>query len=374
MERAAFVAVSAAALSARRGAFLGVSALRPQHARVAAARSGVLRRFAARASARRSGKAKEQSAYSGTVNLPKTDFEQRANAPKREPEIQQFWADSRVYEELSRGNAGEKFVLHDGPPFANGPLHCGHALNKVLKDFINRYQLMRGRRAVYVPGWDTHGLPIELKVLQSLKSKERAALTTLALRKRAREFAIETVEKHIAGFQRFGIWADWDKPYLTLQPEYEAAQIEVFSKMYQKGFVFRGRKPVHWSPSSRTALAEAELEYPENHTSRSCYCSFPVTAVPENAPNAVKEAAAAQGGLALSIWTTTPWTLPANRAVAVNDSLDYALVQGLQPNAPSAVVVIAKDLVESVAAKLGTQETAKVLGIVQGKICWCRVQ
>ncbi len=218
-----------------------------------------------------------------------------------------------------------------------------------------------------MPGWDTHGLPIELKVLQSIKSKERRNLSTLDLRRKAREFANATVENHIDGMLRFGVWGDWRNPYLTMSPEYEAAQIEVFGKMYQKGYVFRGRKPVHWSPSSRTALAEAELEYPENHTSRSCYCAFSVTSVPDTAPEVLKSAQSSSGGLALSIWTTTPWTLPGNRAVAVNGDLEYALVRGLQSSSPERIVVIAKDLVDSVASKLDVAESATILVTLKGK-------
>lgn len=308
----------------------------------------------------------DTSPYSATVNLPKTTFEQRANATKREPQLQQFWAENSVYERLSRKNAGEKFVLHDGPPFANGPIHCGHALNKILKDIINKHALMCGRRAVFVPGWDTHGLPIELKVLQSLKSKERRSLTTLDLRKKARKFAEETVQDHIVGMKRFGVWAEWDSPYVTMAPEYEAAQIEVFGKMFANGFVFRGRKPVHWSPSSRTALAEAELEYPESHTSRSCYCAFAASTLPDSVPQLLKDAFNRDGGLALSIWTTTPWTLPANRAISVNAKMEYTLVKGLHPKQPELVVVVAKDLVDTVCSKFETTETAQVLGSVLG--------
>lgn len=311
-------------------------------------------------------KGDDASPYSSTVNLPKTTFEQRANATKREPQLQAFWADQKVYERLSRDNPGDTFVLHDGPPFANGPLHCGHALNKILKDFINKHALLRGRRAVFVPGWDTHGLPIELKVLQSIKSKERKNLTPLDLRKRARQFAQETIENHIVGMKRFGVWGDWDNPYITFLPEYEAAQIEVFGRMFDAGFVFRGKKPVHWSPSSRTALAEAELEYPESHTSRSCYCAFPATSVPSSAPESVRDASAAPGGLAVSIWTTTPWTLPANRAIAVNNRLEYALVKGLHPKRPDLVVVVAKDLVASVASKFGTEDSVSEIAVVKG--------
>ncbi|CAN8068895.1 unnamed protein product [Agarophyton chilense] len=308
----------------------------------------------------------EVSPYSATVNLPQTTFEQRANATKKEPQIQQFWSDKSVYERLSRENPGDTFVLHDGPPFANGPLHCGHALNKILKDIINKYQLMKGRKAVFVPGWDTHGLPIELKVLQSLKGSERKNLTPVDLRKKARAFALETIKNHIQGMKRFGVWGDWDDPYLTLSPDYEAAQMEVFGIMYEKGYVFRGKKPVHWSPSSRTALAEAELEYPEGHTSRSCYCAFRVTKIPERSPKSIAEAISSESGLALSIWTTTPWTIPANRAVAVNTRLDYALVKGLHPKQPELVVVAARDLVDSIALKLNQNEKVKVLSVVKG--------
>lgn len=308
----------------------------------------------------------EVVSYSETVNLPKTSFEQRANAAKREPQLQKFWADNHIYEKLSRENAGDTFVLHDGPPFANGPLHCGHALNKILKDFINKHELMRGRRAVFVPGWDTHGLPIELKVLQSIKSKERRSLTTSALRKRARAFAEETVSNHVVGMRRFGVWGDWDTPYLTMDPEYEASQMEVFGRMYECGYIFRGRKPVHWSPSSRTALAEAELEYPEGHTSRSCYCAFQAQSIPDDASQPVKDAFASPDGLALSIWTTTPWTLPANRAIAVNAKLDYAVVKGLHPSRPEVAVVVARGLVERTAEKFGTMGKTEILDIVSG--------
>jgi isoleucyl-tRNA synthetase len=215
------------------------------------------------------------------VSLPITDFSQRANAVIREPEIQKFWTEAKIYEQLAEENTGEPFVLHDGPPYANGDLHIGHALNKILKDIINRYQMLKGRKVKYVPGWDCHGLPIELKVLQSMKQAERKELTPLDLRKKAASFATETVSKQRDSFKRYGVWADWEEPYMTLQPEYEAAQVGVFGDMFLKGYIYRGRKPVHWSPSSRTALAEAELEYPEKHTSRSIYVGFRVTAPAE---------------------------------------------------------------------------------------------
>jgi isoleucyl-tRNA synthetase len=299
----------------------------------------------------------ESGAYKDTVNLPKTNFDMRANAVKREPELQTFWAEQQIYETLSQKNPGDRFILHDGPPYANGTLHMGHALNKVLKDIINKYQLLQGRKVRYVPGWDCHGLPIELKVLQDLKPEERRQLTPIQLRKKAAAFALKTVEQQSASFQRFGVWGDWQNPYLTLKPEYEAAQIDVFGRMALKGYIYRGLKPVHWSPSSKTALAEAELEYPEGHISRSVYAAFEITALP----------AALQmpfdpflGELGVAIWTTTPWTLPANLAVSVNPDLVYAVVE-VGDNAPGKFkyLLVAKDLVERLAEVLGTSLTQK---------------
>ncbi|KAL9181571.1 hypothetical protein ACHAXT_010376 [Thalassiosira profunda] len=271
------------------------------------------------------GGKKPKNIYAETILLPQTDFNQRANAIKREPELQQYWSDTDLYSKLSADAAArgaERFVLHDGPPYANGDLHIGHALNKLLKDFINRHQLLKGKQVHYVPGWDCHGLPIELKVLQAMKSKERQALTPITLREKAAAFAKETVEKQSASFQRYGVIGDFDNPYLTLLPEYESAQIKVFGEMYKKGHIFRGRKPVHWSPSSRTALAEAELEYPEGHVSKSIYVALDVVSPSEELK------AHMEGGekLKVAIWTTTPWTIPANLAVAINPDLEYCVV------------------------------------------------
>jgi len=272
-----------------------------------------------------------QISYKDTLNLLQTPFAMRANAKMREPEIQAFWAERRIYERLSQQNPGEAFTLHDGPPYANGALHVGHALNKILKDIINKTALLQGQKARFVPGWDCHGLPIELKVLQGLSSSERAELTPVSLRQKAHAYALEQVEGQKAGFRRWGIWADWDQPYLTLQKNYEAAQIGVFGAMVLAGHIYRGLKPVHWSPSSRTALAEAELEYPDGHTSPSVYAAFPVVELPKglaaelSAAGLTTDAATGAGGLAVAIWTTTPWTLPANLAVSVNGRLDYAI-------------------------------------------------
>jgi len=299
----------------------------------------------------------ETGKYKDTVNLPKTNFDMRANAIKREPEIRKFWEENKIYHNLSQNNPGELFVLHDGPPYANGSLHIGHALNKILKDIINRYQLLRGRKVRYVPGWDCHGLPIELKVLQNLKSAERQNLTPLALRRKAKEFALAAVDEQRQNFQLYGVWGDWDNPYLTLNPEYEAAQIGVFGQMVLKGYIYRGLKPVHWSPSSKTALAEAELEYPETHTSRSIYAAFPVTSL---SPALTSTLSSYLPNLGVAIWTTTPWTIPGNLAVAVNADLNYAVVEvslasGFQ------YLIVAADLVEALGAKLATELTMKVV-------------
>ncbi|MBD2329393.1 isoleucine--tRNA ligase [Alkalinema sp. FACHB-956] len=299
----------------------------------------------------------EPGSYKETVNLPQTKFDMRANAVKREPEIQTLWNEEKIYETLAQENPGELFVLHDGPPYANGDLHLGHALNKILKDIINKYQLLNGRKVRFVPGWDCHGLPIELKVLQGLKSSERQGLTPIALRKKAAEFALETVNNQREGFKRYGVWADWDHPYVTLNPQYEAAQIGVFGEMFLKGYIYRGLKPVYWSPSSRTALAEAELEYPEGHTSNSLYAAFEVLNL---APALQTPFDPFLGELGVAIWTTTPWTLPGNLAVAVNADLVYAVVE-VGDNNPTRFkyLIVAKDLVETLAEKLGTTLTVK---------------
>ena len=271
----------------------------------------------------------------------------RANSVVREPQIQEFWATNRIYEQLAIEREGESYVLHDGPPYANGDLHIGHALNKILKDFINRYQLLQGKKARYVPGWDTHGLPIELKVLQSMKSKERAGLTPITLREKAKAFALETVDSQREQFKRYGVWGDWEAPYVTLQPEYEAAQLRVFGKMVTNGHVYRGRKPVYWSPSSRTALAEAELEYPDGHTSQSIYVGLEVVGVGAGMGEEKREAVS---GAKIAVWTTTPWTIPANLAVGVNEALVYAVVQ----TEGGERLVIAEELKETLEGKFGT--------------------
>lgn len=299
---------------------------------------------------------KPDSPYKASVLLPETPFGMRANAVVREPELQKKWADEKTYERLlakNKESGGGTFTLHDGPPYANGDAHLGHALNKILKSFVVNWKLLSGQQARYVPGWDCHGLPIELKVLQSLPESERRALSPEGLRAKAREFAAKTVDQQRSQFRRYGLFGDWDSPYMTLEPRYEAAQLRVFGALALGGHVYRGRKPVHWSPSSRTALAEAELEYPPGHVSRSVYVSLPVEALAERAAAAVEGQAKGteigERGIALAVWTTTAWTLPANAAVAVNERLSYSVVD-LKDGGP--LLVVAEALAGAVAAKV----------------------
>ncbi|XP_044487178.1 isoleucine--tRNA ligase, chloroplastic/mitochondrial isoform X2 [Mangifera indica] len=321
------------------------------------------------------GISQEEGKYKHTVDLPKTTFGMRANALVREPEIQKLWDDHQVFKKVADKNDGGNFVLHDGPPYANGDLHMGHALNKILKDIINRFKLLQNYKVHYVPGWDCHGLPIELKVLQSLDQDAKKDLTPMKLRAKAAKFAKATVKAQMASFKRYGVWADWSNPYLTLDPEYEAAQIEVFGQMALEGYIYRGKKPVHWSPSSRTALAEAELEYPEGHVSRSIYVIFKILSAPPTSNGLLKEFFP---DLCLAIWTTTPWTVPANAAVAVNAKLQYAVVEVQSLEGVSVIpenkerkignvlkeqkklfIIVASDLVPTLQAKWGTKLVVK---------------
>ncbi len=299
---------------------------------------------------------KDVFSYKDTLNLLKTDFSMRANSVIREPEIQKFWRENNIDMKLGKSNTGKIFTLHDGPPYANGSLHMGHALNKVLKDIVNKYKILKGHKVHFVPGWDCHGLPIELKVLQNLKSTERKNLDVLGLRKKATDYAYIQIENQKEGFKRWGIWGDWDSPYLTLKKNYESAQIGVFGKMFLNGYIYRGLKPVHWSPSSRTALAEAELEYPEQHFSKSVYVALKVInsdnlfsklskgISQDISPNDFKN-------IFITIWTTTPWTLPANEAVAINPKIDYVLASDTN----NKFYIFAKDLLQEITGKLKKQ-------------------
>ncbi|RDV83558.1 isoleucine--tRNA ligase [Ammonifex thiophilus] len=254
--------------------------------------------------------------WSKTLNLPKTDFPMRANLPQREPEILRFWEEIDLYRLVQQKTAGRpKFILHDGPPYANGHIHLGHVLNKVLKDIIVKYRSMSGYDAPYVPGWDTHGLPIEQQVIKSLGLDWRK-VGPVEFRRRCKEYALRFVEIQRQEFKRLGVRADWEHPYLTLMPFYEARQIEVFGEMAKRGYIYRGLRPVYWCPTCETALAEAEIEYAPKE-SPSIYVRFRVKDGKGLLPS----------DAAFVIWTTTPWTLPANVAVCLHPELDYVLVR-----------------------------------------------
>lgn len=264
--------------------------------------------------------AKEKSKYNDTMQLPKTGFPMRGGLPKNEPKRLAAWYENHVYEQLQKKNEGHrKFVLHDGPPYANGPIHIGHAMNKISKDIIMRYHAMQGEQTPYVPGWDCHGQPIEHKVEEMLGTKKFNATPTAKIRELCNKFAVENIDLQREGFKRLGVLGDWDNPYLTLYHEHDAADIEVFKAMFDKGMIYRGRKPVHWCKHCHTALAEAEIEY-SDEVSPSVFVRFELIDVPE----ALRSAGAP---VDVVIWTTTPWTLPANAGVALLADADYVAVQ-----------------------------------------------
>lgn len=264
--------------------------------------------------------AKEKSRYNDTMQLPKTGFPMRGGLPKNEPKRLAAWYENHVYEQLQKKNEGhKKFVLHDGPPYANGPIHIGHAMNKISKDIIMRYHAMQGEQTPYVPGWDCHGQPIEHKVEEMLGTKKFNATPTAKIRELCNKFAVENIDLQREGFKRLGVLGDWDNPYLTLYHEHDAADIEVFKAMFDKGMIYRGRKPVHWCKHCHTALAEAEIEY-SDEVSPSVFVRFELIDVPE----ALRSAGVP---VDVVIWTTTPWTLPANAGVALLADADYIAVQ-----------------------------------------------
>ena len=293
--------------------------------------------------------------YNSTLNLPATDFPMRGNLPKREPEILKKWEDSRLYYKMIEKNQGKpSYILHDGPPYANGEIHLGTALNKTLKDFIVKYKNMSGFCAPYVPGWDTHGLPIELKAMKSI-GVENGAIPPVELRKHCRDFAMTHVKNQMKQFKRLGTLGDYDDPYLTLKHEYEARQVEVFGKMAKDGYMYKGLKPVYWCPDCNTALAEAEIEY-SNDPCHSIYVKFNVTD---------DKGLFTAMGLDLSkvffvIWTTTTWTIPGNLAICLGPDYDYTLVQ-----VGNEYYVMANELVKTTMESAGISEY-KTIGLFRG--------
>lgn len=261
--------------------------------------------------------------YNSTLNLPKTDFPMRAGLPMREPEALDHWYQDKLYEQILKRNEGKPlYVLHDGPPYANGKIHLGTALNKILKDFVVRYKNMSGFQAPYVPGYDTHGLPTELKARKQAGKESSEQISPLELRKMCREFALGFVDSQRDQFKRLGVLGEWDNPYLTLKPEFVARQVEIFGEMAKKGYIYKGLKPVYWCPECQTALAEAEIEYAEDPC-HSIYVKFRVT------EDFGKLAAlgAELDKTYFVIWTTTTWTLPSNVAICVGPNYEYSLLK-----------------------------------------------
>ena len=281
-----------------------------------------------------------------TLLMPKTKFPMRGNLPNKEPEFLKRWEEMDLYNKILEKNAGKpSYVLHDGPPYANGNIHIGHALNKILKDFIVKYKNMNGFVSPYVPGWDTHGLPIEQVLVNN--GVDRKSMPANKFRNKCKDYALKQVDKQRADFKKLGVLGDWDNPYLTLDPKFEAEQIRVFGKMVDKGYIYKGLKPIYWSPSSESALAEAEIEY-HDHTSPSIYVAFDL----------VSENGAVEKGTKFVIWTTTPWTLPANLGIAVHPDFEYQVVKY---NGES--YLVAKERVAFLAEKFGWEnyETGEVL-------------
>ena len=292
--------------------------------------------------------------YNKTLNLPQTEFSMRASLPQREPKMLENWEKDRLYYKMVEKNHGKpKYVLHDGPPYANGGIHLGTALNKVLKDIIVKYKNMSGFEAPYVPGWDTHGLPIELKAMKKLGVGK--TLSPVELRRHCREFALEYMALQRDQFKRLGVQGDFDDPYLTLRPEFEARQIEIFGEMAKKGFIYKGLKPVYWCPECKTALAEAEIEYAEDKCD-SIYVKFKV----KDDKGKLSALGAELDKTYFVIWTTTTWTLPGNNAICLGPEFEYCVYK-----ANGEYYVMAKELAPSAFKAAGIEEYESI-GSLQG--------
>ena len=257
--------------------------------------------------------------YKATLRLPTTDFPMKGNLPVREPEMIKKWEENKIYEKMQQKNKGKKtFVLPDGPPYANGSIHIGHALNKTLKDIVIKYKNMAGFSAAFVPGWDCHGLPIEHAVLKNLGSKAKEKNDT-EIRQLCRAEAQKWIGVQRDQFRRLGVLADWEHPFRTMDPDYEAEEVREFARAYKSGSVYLGTKPVYWNWTLQTALADAEVEY-HQHRSPSIYVKFDVTD-----PATLKKLGNPKKPTAFVIWTTTPWTLPANLAISLNPDFEYSV-------------------------------------------------
>ena len=298
--------------------------------------------------------------YKETLNLPKTTLEMRANATKKEPETQKFWEEHEIYEKnIAQRDKANKFILHDGPPYLSSEkIHVGTALNKILKDILIKYKSMSGFYAPYVPGYDGHGLPIENKVVKNIKGG-REAVTPAELRAKCREFAWNSLKGQESEFKRLGVWGDWEHPYLTINPEFEAEQVRVFGDMYKKGYIEKGLKPVYWCASCETALAEAEVEYAD-HTSTSIYVRFKFD---EEGVNKIKQLVdLPNDNVYTVIWTTTPWTIPSNMAISMHPRFDYTFF-----TYNNDVYVIAQGLLASFLEGVNWEEKdINVIGSVKG--------
>ena len=294
--------------------------------------------------------------YNATLNLPKTDFPMRAGLPKSEPVTLKAWESEKVYDKLMELNEGKpQFVLHDGPPYANGDIHLGHALNKILKDFIVRYKNMAGFQSPFVPGWDTHGLPTELKARQKAGIGSSADISVVELRKLCEEFVTGYINDQREQFKRLGCIGEWDNPYVTLKHEFEAEQIKVFAEMADKGYIYRGLKPVYWCPECKTALAEAEIEYAEDPC-HSIYVKFPVT----DDLGKFEAMGIDPAKVSFVIWTTTTWTLPANVAICVGPRYEYSVIK-----CGEEFYVMATELYKSAMEEAGKTDY-EVVGAIQG--------
>lgn len=282
--------------------------------------------------------------YKDTLLMPKTDFPMRGGLPNKEPQIQSTWEDKDLYNKILEKNKGNTpYILHDGPPYANGQIHMGHALNKIIKDFITRYKSMNGFYTPYVPGWDTHGLPIEQALTK--KGVKRKEMSTAEFRELCRKYALEQIELQKADFKRLGVNGDWDNPYITLQEKFEAEQIRLFGDMAKKGYIYKGKKPVYWSPSSESSLAEAEIEY-QDKKSASIYVAF----------DTVDGRGVVDTGVKFVIWTTTPWTIPANVAISVNPELTY-----VQVAVEGKSYIVAQALLDNVCETIGWDKESVVI-------------